>query len=889
MSGLLRFGARLLFSSRAVSKHLGLIKPEACQSRLHSSIISEVNNESYRNELSWNANNTEDLDKIIRWLQVHRLKSVLHRAKENEKKIDGFWDRILKEGDIFLTEKYLHVKVKMGIPFDYEGILRDLQDAGIIPNVRIFAALIRQSCTAGDMNQTHAILRLLREYGLKPNVYIYCQILHGYVKAGLPEEVSSTQEILSQIGLWPSKSAYEALSLYKLLSSNPDQNATCSKMLELLHVVEDPHYQLYAKDTVKVLLAMGRLAAALKIFEKLCLQTATDGYLYSLVAYADAGSLDIESLEPFWHVANLDSEQLKVIRSKCQLFLNRKSKSSNSLFSRFQRRIDDNDVEGAFDILRGISVREKTFGFVSIAEKLADMGYSLVNVLERIENPVVNESLVFGYVFNKLSSLNPKENVKSELKKCSDMVNEYRELKLLPCTDAIRFANRNVEKLLLSILSVSNLSEIMIHKKCTVMHEVFGILRYTLSRRAFQSLFTQVFEIMQITTYRYFNKVPRNIIIQLLADVCVHHKITFGRDNWLLLAMKNADVSEDVIQNLASSLTTSRNNFADVCTLFSGPPASSKSKLKENETFPLVDSINVFITEPLLKVAESLVRLQKEDPIVCDEKLADIRKSWRLERKVALLFNLANFGAEDLIERVIQTITNTNDNSKYKLLKDLAHLIRVCSESEDNKVEAPESVKEVIKSLRSRSVEELLYTLKGPHTNTLFKCWPVDHISDLIDVTNKVSECRLKSFALQLAGILINRGLNDQVACLLPNNQKIPFTFLVGSPHESLTESAFRSTMKYMEEVDPKHISGFVDYCLRNAALSNDETNLFQLIRATVSPPYNMELSEVCILPTLQVLCNRLEQCKTLPEDVLQATGSLVQVYNSSLNNKATN
>ncbi|CAH8451954.1 unnamed protein product [Heterobilharzia americana] len=95
--------------------------------------------------------------------------------------------------------------------------------------------------------------------------------------------------------------------------------------------------------------------------------------------------------------------------------------------------------------------------------------------------------------------------------------------------------------------------------------------------------------------------------------------------------------------------------------------------------------------------------------------------------------------------------------------------------------------------------------------------------------------------------------------------------------------------MKYMEEVDPKHISGFVDYCLRNAALSNDETNLFQLIRATVSPPYNMELSEVCILPTLQVLCNRLEQCKTLPEDVLQATGSLVQVYNSSLNNKATN
>ncbi|VDP96085.1 unnamed protein product [Trichobilharzia regenti] len=164
MSGLLsRFGARLVFSNRAISKHL---IPRSFNSPQGVICLSTVQKTRYQphnvEQSSRGLDKTDDITRLEHFLRKQRLKGALYSSKENAKFADKFWE------DIIEAERYLNMRVS-------------------------------------------SYLRLLRDAGLRPNSYIFSQILHGYVKAGLPEEVSSTQELLSEIGLWPSRYAYEGL------------------------------------------------------------------------------------------------------------------------------------------------------------------------------------------------------------------------------------------------------------------------------------------------------------------------------------------------------------------------------------------------------------------------------------------------------------------------------------------------------------------------------------------------------------------------------------------------------------------------------------------------------------------------------------------------------
>ncbi|CAH8297911.1 unnamed protein product, partial [Schistosoma turkestanicum] len=83
------------------------------------------------------------------------------------------------------------------------------------------------------------------------------------------------------------------------------------------------------------------------------------------------------------------------------------------------------------------------------------------------------------------------------------------------------------------------------------------------------------------------------------------------------------------------------------------------------------------------------------------------------------------------------------------------------------KEQTSDNVKQSIENLKNLSSNELYSTMRGPHLDTLFRCWPTEHISDLIDITKKLSTVGLNSVSLQLAGVLINRGLNDLIPTVL--------------------------------------------------------------------------------------------------------------------------
>lgn len=73
-----------------------------------------------------------------------------------------------------------------------------------------------------------------------------------------------------------------------------------------------------------------------------------------------------------------------------------------------------------------------------------------------------------------------------------------------------------------NIISVSDMAEIAKLNKSTVMHDVFRIFSHTLTKRSLRMLYLQVFEALILSNLRSFHGIPKNIVIQLVADVCAH-------------------------------------------------------------------------------------------------------------------------------------------------------------------------------------------------------------------------------------------------------------------------------------------------------------------------------------------------------------------------------
>ncbi|CAH8485149.1 unnamed protein product [Schistosoma mattheei] len=918
---------RRLFSKNIVLRHLNATKSVSCSSARCISTV-EGAQKTYKPNLALRVSDENDLTDIDRFLRKQRIKGALYSRDENEQATERFWSRILKAGDMDLVERYLNMRVKLGLHNDPEKVLKDMQDAGLTPNSWIYASFISQSCAVGDMNQTNLCLRMLRDAGYKPNRYIFSQILHGYVKAGLPEEVSSTQELLSQIGLWPSKFAYEGLlsayadigdkdsllrtldEAYAVLPSIDDKtasreispillldlytrlvcslgytDATCSEITTKLLTTD--YFPLeFATDTVKVLLAKGRPAAALEIFKIMHKYQKQNDHLSAFPVYAAAGGLDYKALEPFWHTANVDSKELFMLRNKCKLYFHRTGKTNSKLGDQFQTCLEESDVQGALDLLKNLNKTNITLAYSLFLPKLNRSGFSLQDLINQTQDHEINKALVFGYVFNTLASIQSTDDLNSRLTSCLELVNEYRAKELLPYNDVVRLGNAIVVKLVTNIISVSDMAEIAKLNKSTVMHDVFRIFSHTLTKRSLRMLYLQVFEALMLSNLRSFHGIPKNTVIHLVADVCAHQNVTFGYGDWILSGLKDAGVPRHIMAKLSSDQSVELSSFSDLSVVLFGGQTSNAVRRNKNED-SLANQMKLPSEESVPIAAESLVKALKDDPKKLETELKSIEALWSLQKKFILLSYLVNLGSKDLVERVLQFLPE-EQRKQREPMKSLAHIIKLSLENDTEKESSSEIVKQSIQNLQNLSPKDLYSTMRGPHLDTLFRCWPTEHISDLIDIAKRLSKLGLNSVNLQLAGVLVNRGLSDLVSTLLENNKIVPFTFLVGNPRNSLTKSEFLPSVEYLKSVDCQHIPGFVDHCLRNAALSTNVDNLYQLIRTVVSPPFNMDLLQVCIQPTLQVLHHRLEVSENLPEDILQATQPVVQKI-SALKAKASN
>ncbi|VDP53715.1 unnamed protein product [Schistosoma curassoni] len=153
-------------------------------------------------------------------------------------------------------------------------------------------------------------------------------------------------------------------------------------------------------------------------------------------------------------------------------------------------------------------------------------------------------------------------------------------------------------------------------------------------------------------------------------------------------------------------------------------------------------------------------------------------------------------------------------------LKFVAYIIQAFSSSAlTGGMQSAENANFAIQRLTDLPSNQLATIICSPHMDTLFQCWPTKHIKNLITIVNKISENGNSSISSQLAGVLVNRGLYNQIDHLIKINKPIPPIFLAGSSRFPLTESSFLSTLEFMNTHNPEHISEFLDHCKRNAGM----------------------------------------------------------------------
>ncbi|CAH8490999.1 unnamed protein product [Schistosoma margrebowiei] len=349
--------SHFLFTNKVLSSVIRRRLPSyGLSRRLLSTLVSGSDSERWRGPINYPPNVSE----IHYFLQNHKVKAVDSKSGEIERVVLSIWDEILEIGDIALVEKYLNVRINLGMIFNTNDVLACLKKRDMSPSECVFGAFIRQSCVAGDIKQAKSHLRSLKESGIIPSSHTFSHFLHGYVKAGLPNKLVSLQEKLSVIGLWPSRIGYEGiLSAYadlgdkssliktlnealtvlqpvkaemkqinshvfspsfildiyiKLICSQKDPSATCREILKKMPVILDPN--TFASDAVRILLARGRPAAALEVFKMMDSKNMSSAYLYSLLHFAVLGGLSEEQLQPFWKISARDDSHLQTLVNK---------------------------------------------------------------------------------------------------------------------------------------------------------------------------------------------------------------------------------------------------------------------------------------------------------------------------------------------------------------------------------------------------------------------------------------------------------------------------------------------------------------------------------------------------------------------------------------------
>ncbi|TGZ71453.1 hypothetical protein CRM22_002627, partial [Opisthorchis felineus] len=153
----------------------------------------------------------------------------------------------------------------------------------------------------------------------------------------------------------------------------------------------------------------------------------------------------------------------------------------------------------------------------------------------------------------------------------------------------------------------------------------------------------------------------------------------------------------------------------------------------------------------------------QSEPEKLSTTLEDLLSNCSPNRKAIIASHLIAKGAVDAVESIMN-MSSTPDKAKRD--SPSIEFAKIVSSSLADPMNAAndsssELARLALQKLRRMNSEQLITCLKGPHVEMLFRSWPLDQLSDLLELVNSASEHERNSLNLQLAAIMINRNCHS--------------------------------------------------------------------------------------------------------------------------------
>ncbi|CAH8470202.1 unnamed protein product [Schistosoma turkestanicum] len=159
-------------------------------------------------------------------------------------------------------------------------------------------------------------------------------------------------------------------------------------------------------------------------------------------------------------------------------------------------------------------------------------------------------------------------------------------------------------------------------------------------------------------------------------------------------------------------------------------PTEMKQKEQE-QTNSTHHYLSLLPSTSMADISQSLVNLESSHKPL-GYILASIGRSSDSQKKLSLLYQLVNLGADSLIRTILRYSSKQEYNTFYPLSL-FAFIIRTFSNPELTDIQNTEKINQTIETLTNLSSNELMAVICHPYMDdTLFRCWPTKHITNFV-------------------------------------------------------------------------------------------------------------------------------------------------------------
>ncbi|RCV22392.1 hypothetical protein SETIT_4G216900v2 [Setaria italica] len=145
--------------------------------------------------------------------------------------------------------------------------VRQMKDAGVIPNVVIFNTLLKGFLDANDMAAVNNILRLMEQFGIKPDIVTYSHQLNTFSSLGHMAKCMKVFDKMIEAGIEPDPQVYSILAKGYVRAQQPEKAEEL--LLQMSQLGVRPNVVTFT-TVISGWCSVADMDSAMRVYEKMC-------------------------------------------------------------------------------------------------------------------------------------------------------------------------------------------------------------------------------------------------------------------------------------------------------------------------------------------------------------------------------------------------------------------------------------------------------------------------------------------------------------------------------------------------------------------------------------------------------------------------------------------